>query len=70
MRNLEQDVGQSRPFGSATPIDIAAFWRLLLRWHMRVTQRAHLAQLDMRLLDDIGVTPEQAEAQINKPFWL
>ena len=37
--------------------------------YQRVRQRRALAQLDRRLLRDIGVTPEQAEREAAKPFW-
>jgi len=35
----------------------------------RQRQRAALAQLDEHLLRDIGVSPEQARAESDKPFW-
>ena len=35
----------------------------------RVRQRRALAQLDSRLLDDIGFTREQADAEARKPAW-
>jgi uncharacterized protein YjiS (DUF1127 family) len=45
----------------------------LLRWYARCSarsrQRQALAQLDDRLLDDIGVTRQQALAEASKPFW-
>ncbi len=69
MHHLEQDVERS-PLESAIPLDLAVLWAIVRRWHARITQRGHLAQLDARLLDDIGVTSEQAQAEIGKPFWL
>lgn len=45
----------------------------LLRWcaqcSVRSRQRHALAQLDDRLLKDIGVTRRQALAEAGKPFW-
>jgi hypothetical protein len=32
-------------------------------------QRLHLRELDDRMLDDIGVTRSQAEAEADRPFW-
>tara|TARA_B100000676_G_C18016927_1_gene810200 strand:+ start:252 stop:473 length:222 start_codon:yes stop_codon:yes gene_type:complete len=40
-----------------------------LLWAERVWQRRHLARLDARLLDDIGLTATEAETEIDKPFW-
>jgi len=34
-----------------------------------VRQRRTLAQLDSRLLDDIGVSREEAVREARKPFW-
>jgi uncharacterized protein YjiS (DUF1127 family) len=35
----------------------------------RKRQRQALAELDDRLLEDIGLTRRQAEEEANKPFW-
>ncbi|MEE9327342.1 MAG: DUF1127 domain-containing protein [Cocleimonas sp.] len=32
-------------------------------------QRKHLARLDERLLNDIGLTKEQVRLELAKPFW-
>jgi len=48
-------------------------WRLAMRllWlHDRQRQRRALLELDDRLLADIGITREQAQAEGRKPFWL
>ncbi|MBO6900668.1 MAG: DUF1127 domain-containing protein [Rhizobiaceae bacterium] len=39
------------------------------RWYDRYVQRRTLAELDARMLADIGVTPEEARQEIRKPFW-
>ena len=49
----------------------------LLRWLLawlalaaeRYRQRRDLAELDPRLLADIGVTPAEARRECAKPFW-
>ncbi|MBV9153950.1 MAG: DUF1127 domain-containing protein [Alphaproteobacteria bacterium] len=43
-----------------------ALWR---EWRRRARSRQELAQLDERMLRDIGVTPGEAWREINKPFW-
>lgn len=42
---------------------------LVLNWAERVRQRRHLAELDDRLLRDIGVSRAEVEAEISRPFW-
>ena len=41
----------------------------LREWRRRVHDRARLAELDERMLKDIGLTRADAEFLINKPFW-
>lgn len=48
------------------PINAAS---LLVRWHDRYLQRLALAELDERLLADIGVSPEEARRERAQPFW-
>lgn len=57
---------------------VGAFWPylrlsglidLLLLWQERASQRYILEQLELRDLADIGITREQAAAEIRKPFW-
>lgn len=42
---------------------------LLTLWHRRARQRLELTKLDDHLLDDIGLTREEVEAEARKPFW-
>jgi uncharacterized protein YjiS (DUF1127 family) len=39
------------------------------RWNERHRQRQALAELDDRMLDDIGVTRRQAEREYGRPPW-
>ena len=45
------------------------FLRVLGAWIERSRQRHALADLDDRLLDDIGITRFEAAWEIAKPFW-
>jgi uncharacterized protein YjiS (DUF1127 family) len=45
------------------------FVALLVLWHERWRQRRRLAELDDRLLQDIGKTRKEATDEANKPFW-
>lgn len=38
-------------------------------WHQRTRQRTALAALDNRLLDDVGISRDEATREIHKPFW-
>jgi len=42
---------------------------MLHHWHVRAAQRHHLAELDRRALEDIGLSRNQALAEARKPFW-
>lgn len=42
---------------------------VLKRMHDRWQQRQALLDLEDRLLDDIGITREQAEHEARRPFW-
>ncbi len=42
---------------------------VLLGWLERSRQRRHLAELDDRLLRDIGVSRVDVDAEISRPFW-
>ena len=42
---------------------------ILRTWSERRSQRRVLAELDERLLQDIGVTRSQARFEAAKPFW-
>ena len=44
------------------------FWTLR-EWRRRARDRSQLAQLDDRMLRDIGLTRADAEFLSNKPFW-
>jgi uncharacterized protein YjiS (DUF1127 family) len=44
---------------------LATLWE----WRRRSRDRARLAELDDRMLKDIGLTRTDAEFLINKPFW-
>jgi uncharacterized protein YjiS (DUF1127 family) len=46
-----------------------ALWRWCARCSARSRQREALSGLDDRLLDDIGVTRQQANIEAAKPFW-
>jgi len=41
----------------------------MCEWQRRAEMRARMARLDERMLDDIGLTREQVDAEAAKPFW-
>lgn len=42
---------------------------LLGKWHERHRSRAHLAQLDPRMLANIGADSADVEIELRKPLW-
>ncbi len=48
-------------------LDIVAVLRC---WWERRVQRVALAELDKRMLDDIGVNVAEQRREVNKPFWV
>lgn len=60
----------SRFWGSFQRVDgFDAILRLVLTWQSRAADRHRLAEMDDRLLSDIGITRGQAMAESRKPFW-
>ncbi len=43
--------------------------RTLLTWQERDQQRRALAQLDARMLKDIGLSRAEVDLELRKPFW-
>lgn len=43
--------------------------RLIRAWADRQATRRALDRLDAHLLDDIGITAQEARAETAKPFW-
>ncbi len=43
--------------------------RTLLTWQERDQQRHALAQLDVRMLKDIGLSRVEVALELRKPFW-
>lgn len=68
--SLHQSTSQSptvpepRLFGALTVLS-----GLLAVWYARLKQRQDLAELDPRLLRDIGVSRAEAAREAEKPFW-
>lgn len=43
--------------------------KTFVRWYDRYVQRRVLAELDARMLEDIGVTPAEAAREAARPIW-
>ncbi len=54
----------SAPFSA-----LRRFARWCLLCHARAAQRRHLAELDERMLKDVGLTPAEAAREFAKPWW-
>ena len=65
--------GPRRPtaasFGKILLETAARAVRTLLTWQERDRQRHALAQLDARMLKDIGLSRAEVALELRKPFW-
>jgi uncharacterized protein YjiS (DUF1127 family) len=58
------------PRNARTPIHpLAAAWLRVAFWIGRAHQRRALAELDDKMLQDIGITRYDAARECGKPFW-
>jgi uncharacterized protein YjiS (DUF1127 family) len=76
-------ISRRRPFGAyagprrPTAASVGEIWleaatravRTLLTWHERDRQRRALAQLDARMLKDVGLSRAEVDLELRKPFW-
>ena len=42
----------------------------LIKWQKRDEMRRHLAQMDHRLREDVGLTDADIRREVEKPFWI
>ncbi len=67
------DAGPRRPtaasFGEMLLGAAARAVRTLLTWQERDRQRHALAQLDARMLKDVGLSRAEVVLELRKPFW-
>lgn len=64
--------GASAKRGAQTSIAEQVLWApfaALATWGERLKQRAALAEMDERMLKDIGVSRVDALTEADKPFW-
>ena len=70
---FEAYAGPRRPtaasFGEILLEAAARGVRTLLTWQERDRQRRALAQLDARMLKDIGLSRAEVDLELRKPFW-
>jgi uncharacterized protein YjiS (DUF1127 family) len=70
---MERTLPADRPLFAPAAAAIKAAGRYIARmlydWHARARDRAHLASLDARLLNDMGLTRGDAMREGAKPFW-
>ncbi len=56
-------------FGEILFAAAARLVRTLLTWQERAQQRHALAQLDARMLKDVGLSRAEVDLELRKPFW-
>ena len=57
------------PFGEILLEAAERALRTLLTWQERDRQRRALAQLDARMLTDVGLSRAEVAMELRKPFW-
>ncbi len=55
--------------GALAADGLVALGKTLQSWHDRARDRRMLAELDDRLLSDIGLSRADVWREVNKPFW-
>ena len=58
-------------YSSKAPLagTFTAFNQILATWRQRARQRKELSTLDSRTLRDLGLSANDVNFEINKPFW-
>jgi uncharacterized protein YjiS (DUF1127 family) len=61
----------TRPSRSSSFVSAGAakLWQTLLTWQRRAYDRNRLAEMDQRLLKDMGITRVDAWRETQTPFW-
>ncbi|MBB4314803.1 DUF1127 domain-containing protein [Roseospira marina] len=70
--------GSSSPLSVSVPYAVArsrhsamqAVAHVINLWRVRARSRAQLRTLDDRMLRDIGMSPDAADSEVRKPFWV
>jgi uncharacterized protein YjiS (DUF1127 family) len=67
---LEFTPANRRYLGILTRIGrIARVFETIDTWRLRQRTRRHLARVDARTLQDVGISEVQRIIELNKPFW-
>ena len=69
---LLRAVAMRRALHAAARIGVALFGRVgasVWTWQNRYNARQHMAMLDDRLLDDVGLTRADIDQVAERPFW-
>ena len=71
LQPCDDDPGAVRRHAALDALSDATQWAFatLRTWRWRLRERAQLARLDDRMLQDIGLTRGEREFLANKPFW-
>ncbi len=65
VHGLQQQVSLAQGFKRV----VSAAFEALLTWQQRSFDRPHLASLDHRLVQDMGMTRSDVAYEVAKPFW-
>ena len=58
-------------YSSKAPLagTFTALNQIFATWRRRANDRIELSKLDSRSLRDLGISPGEAQFEVNKPFW-
>lgn len=59
----------AKPIWDAPTRLLASVFETLIVWQRRINSRRHLADMDARLLRDMGMTREDADREAGRFFW-
>lgn len=59
----------NRRFGPVIVTVVRTVMDMLIRWQERSNMRKQLAEMDERMLKDIGISHAQVRWEAAKPFW-
>jgi uncharacterized protein YjiS (DUF1127 family) len=66
---VRQHPRSSRTLGAAVEDAVIGLFDGLLGWHERARSRRMLAELDDRMLQDIGINRAAVSSEVSRPFW-
>ena len=70
-RSASAGTAESANFRQKCTVSAILIWpfKVLLAWQAHDMQRHAMSRLDRHLMGDVGLTDQDIEAELSKPFW-